>query len=411
MSEANLSFFLSDIGLSLMGQLPPYGQFAATPGQPFAALLAGQLQQAELGASLTPVAPTGDEPGGGLPFTGNTLPLAIAAALHNDQSGDDGLASFHLSDTAALDDATEASDAVSLGLFAVAGQPQTPLESAAALTVGSSPAAELVRLASRASISDQAAPALFEPATGTNADELAPALREASVPAHQAGAKADAAPSPAFLAMNALVPQEAGDEAVSGGFELMQGLAKGSAAQSTSQTQGNATAASAFSAALQHASAATSQPAAAVHRPIDVPFGQQGWDQALGDRVVWYANQQIQNAEVRLNPPHLGPLEMRISVDNDQASVSFTSHHAAVRDALENAMPRLRDMFADSGLNLVNVNVSQHSLPDQRGFSQQPGSHPSQGGQAGPDLDGGDGVETPEIRQAMVGQGLVDYYA
>ena len=98
---------------------------------------------------------------------------------------------------------------------------------------------------------------------------------------------------------------------------------------------------------------------------VETPFRQPGWDQALSERVLWAANQKMQSAEIKLNPPQLGPIEVRIQMHQDQAQVSFTSQHAAVREALEAALPRLREMFSASGFEL-DVNVSQHSFAQQR---------------------------------------------
>lgn len=99
---------------------------------------------------------------------------------------------------------------------------------------------------------------------------------------------------------------------------------------------------------------------------IDVPLRQPGWDQALGDRVMWVVNQKFQGAEIKLNPPQLGPIEVRIQMHHDQAQVTFTAQHGAVRDALEAALPRLREMFAANGVGLGDVNVSQHSFAEQQ---------------------------------------------
>lgn len=99
---------------------------------------------------------------------------------------------------------------------------------------------------------------------------------------------------------------------------------------------------------------------------IDLPLRQSGWEQALGDRVMWVVNQKFQGAEIKLNPPQLGPIEVRIQMHHDQAQVSFTTQHGAVREALESALPRLRDMFAANGLGLGDVNVSQHSFAEQQ---------------------------------------------
>jgi flagellar hook-length control protein FliK len=75
---------------------------------------------------------------------------------------------------------------------------------------------------------------------------------------------------------------------------------------------------------------------------------------------------KLQGAEIRLNPAHLGPMEVRVQIQNDQASISFTAQHGLVREALEAAIPRLREMLGESGLQLNNVTVSDQSLAEQR---------------------------------------------
>lgn len=93
---------------------------------------------------------------------------------------------------------------------------------------------------------------------------------------------------------------------------------------------------------------------------ITVPFGQAGWGQAFGNQVVWAVNQGMPAAELHLSPPDLGPMSVRISMDQDQANIAFSSPHAMVREAVEAALPRLRDMLGSQGITLVDVNVSQH---------------------------------------------------
>ncbi len=109
---------------------------------------------------------------------------------------------------------------------------------------------------------------------------------------------------------------------------------------------------------------------------LNMPLGAQGWGQELGNRVQWMVTQGVQAAALQINPPHLGPIEVRISMDQDKASLLFHASHMMTRDAIEASIPRLRDMFNDSGLNLVNVNVSSNAFADQRG--QQPGSTAAQ---------------------------------
>jgi flagellar hook-length control protein FliK len=86
--------------------------------------------------------------------------------------------------------------------------------------------------------------------------------------------------------------------------------------------------------------------------------GGKAWEGAIADRVMWMVQGEQQFAKLRLNPPNLGPLEVRVSVNQDQANVSFVAQHAAVREALEAAMPRLREMFDQQSMQLVRADVS-----------------------------------------------------
>jgi hypothetical protein len=97
-----------------------------------------------------------------------------------------------------------------------------------------------------------------------------------------------------------------------------------------------------------------SRPAASLPRvfQMDVPLQQPGWDRALGERVRWMANEKVQVAELRLNPPNLGPLEVRLHVEGDRTHVNFVAPQAAVREAIDAALPRLRELFAEGGLEL-----------------------------------------------------------
>jgi len=115
---------------------------------------------------------------------------------------------------------------------------------------------------------------------------------------------------------------------------------------------------------------------------VQTPLGQANWDQAVGERIQWMVGQKLQGAQVKLNPANLGPMEVRIQVQNDQASVQFTAHHAVVREALEAALPRLRDMFESSGVELVDVDVSGQSFAEQKAAGEE-GDQNVWGGGAG----------------------------
>lgn len=95
------------------------------------------------------------------------------------------------------------------------------------------------------------------------------------------------------------------------------------------------------------------------------PLGATGWDEAVADRVTWMTQARQPAAELHLNPPNLGPVEVRVSMQGDQATVSFFSPHAPVREALQAATPRLTEAFAASGISLGNVSVGADSQSGQ----------------------------------------------
>jgi hypothetical protein len=78
----------------------------------------------------------------------------------------------------------------------------------------------------------------------------------------------------------------------------------------------------------------------------------------LNQRIGLLVKNGVQSARVQLSPEHLGLVDVRIQVADDGASVSFAAHSAPARDALEASLPRLRELFADQGLNLTDASVT-----------------------------------------------------
>jgi len=136
------------------------------------------------------------------------------------------------------------------------------------------------------------------------------------------------------------------------------------------------------------------------------------WSQGLGERLQWLVQKDIQGADIRLNPPELGALEVKLKLSHDHgAQIHFSSPNGAVREAIEAAIPRLREMFAEAGMMLGDVNVSQQSFAQQQ---QNGDSHGNDSGRrqdsAGiAPLEAVSGDDRPSL-QKMVSNGLVDMY-
>ena len=154
------------------------------------------------------------------------------------------------------------------------------------------------------------------------------------------------------------------------------------------------------------------------HRPVDNrtdssaitrPLTHPDWSKDLGDQIVWMNNKAIPAAEIKLNPAHLGPISVRIDVNQDQATILFTAQHAEVKEAIEASIPKLREMLGTQQLNLINVNISQNSTSDQgrsqsQTFSKTPENH-EQG------IEGiTDTLEKTE-HDRIVSKGLLSIYA
>ena len=145
-----------------------------------------------------------------------------------------------------------------------------------------------------------------------------------------------------------------------------------------------------------------------------VPMQQGGWSEPVVDRVMWLSSQNLKSAEIQLDPAELGRLEVRISMNQEQTQVTFASPNANVREALEGQMHRLRELFAQQGMDTLDVNVSDQSL--SRGGQGQDGEGRARGSADDGLVDGLDEAvvgHSVELNNGSLaeGRGMVDYYA
>ncbi|WP_258128420.1 flagellar hook-length control protein FliK [Achromobacter anxifer] len=133
--------------------------------------------------------------------------------------------------------------------------------------------------------------------------------------------------------------------------------------------------------------AAIAAPAVPLVMQVATPVGGTHWGTELGQQVVMMshsARQGMQTAELRLDPPDLGPLRVSLNLSEGVASASFVSAHASVRQAIENAIPQLQQALAQAGISLGQTSVGEQAA--QQEFAQQGGGgsqRQSGGGQSG----------------------------
>jgi flagellar hook-length control protein FliK len=98
---------------------------------------------------------------------------------------------------------------------------------------------------------------------------------------------------------------------------------------------------------------------------VPAGVGTPEFGQGLADRVSWMVDNNLNGAKLQVNPPQLGPIEVRIAVQGSHAQVWLISHSAVTRDALESSSPKLREMLGAQGFGQVSVDISQRSFQDR----------------------------------------------
>jgi flagellar hook-length control protein FliK len=156
------------------------------------------------------------------------------------------------------------------------------------------------------------------------------------------------------------------------------------------------------------ATAVATQPAAstsAAHSlSNDAPVGSSGFAKELGQQVTWLSGQEVKQAQIRLNPENLGPLDVKVSVEHGRVDVAFTTQHPQTTAAVQQGLDQLNQMLSGQGLSLGHTTVGQHGQQQFDGSQQQGSSQTSSS--AG---DAGEDAAASVLQRVAVG--LVDAFA
>jgi flagellar hook-length control protein FliK len=175
------------------------------------------------------------------------------------------------------------------------------------------------------------------------------------------GAATAAVVAGASQVITELASTTAADKHSRGGVDAASGPA------SIARVDGTAGAAQAMSGISNTASTdAAAQPTFKVGAGVDSgEFGH-----GVANQIASMVDGNISSAKLNVNPPALGPIEVRIAVQGDQAQVFMTSHSAVTRDALQASTPKLREMLGEQGFAQVSVDISQRSFQDRTPTAQ-----------------------------------------
>ena len=174
---------------------------------------------------------------------------------------------------------------------------------------------------------------------------------------------------------------------------------------------GNSGSTPAFATALAATGAANGTAAPTTQPTITSAINSPNWTQDFGSRVVWLAKNDQQVAQININPPQLGPIQITISINGDQTTAAFASPHPEVRQAIQDSLPQLREMFSNAGISLGQANVGSQLPSQNRETPFQFGNEARSTGENAILSPDSHASSNPAGTPIQRGRGLVDLFA
>ncbi|EOB2850677.1 flagellar hook-length control protein FliK [Vibrio vulnificus] len=138
---------------------------------------------------------------------------------------------------------------------------------------------------------------------------------------------------------------------------------KGSSKQTSTETQGAQPTASLYSA--QTVTGQTRAENVAAQQP-SMPLTRELANEQVAEKVQMMMSKNLKQLDIRLDPPELGRMQIRMTMNNDIANVHFTVTNPQARDIIEQTLPRLREMLAQQGMQLADSSVQQQASGQQQ---------------------------------------------
>lgn len=203
------------------------------------------------------------------------------------------------------------------------------------------------------------------------------------------------------------------EKSLSDNFQLKLGAAHESkdAAQAANSAVNNETSSAHFQTIAQQVVTHANQEQIQATEHLAPNVGTRAWDQALGQKVIWLVAGGQQSAELTLNPPDLGPLQVVLKVNDDHLTADFSASQAEVREALESALPKLRQILNDAGIQLSGFSVNSQSSQQQNQFTHDQSSHSFRRAANATSDTGVSSVSNVTQTKVLTKVGLVDTFA
>jgi len=130
----------------------------------------------------------------------------------------------------------------------------------------------------------------------------------------------------------------------------------------------------------------------------------------LQERVSAMLNINNKEAEIRLDPPEMGSMQIRIRSDAEQAQINFVVQNQQAKEALEQSLPKLRDMLAEQGIELGESNIEQGQSEAGPHEDNEENNHASLAPEQSEDESS---VEKDQLTEStgQLSSSSIDYYA
>ncbi|NTS76390.1 flagellar hook-length control protein FliK [Catenovulum sp. SM1970] len=145
-------------------------------------------------------------------------------------------------------------------------------------------------------------------------------------------------------------------------------------------------------------------------KEVAIPLNKPEAPIAIANAVRFMTNQRIQAAEIRLDPPELGSMQIKVSMNGEQASVSMIVQNPQAKEMLDQAIPKLKEMLEEAGIELGESNIEQQAQHQDEQSSGE-GYNRANHANAGESLPEEDVIHTNENKIVNGHVGEVDYYA
>ncbi len=107
---------------------------------------------------------------------------------------------------------------------------------------------------------------------------------------------------------------------------------------------------------------------------VNAPVNSPAFSQELGQQVAWLGGQDIKQAQIRLHPQDMGPLNVTVSITHGKVDVVFLAQHPNAVAAVQQSLDQLGQMLNSQGLSLGQATVGQQGAQQQSGSSSSSGT-------------------------------------